>query len=356
MNDISTIFDGTHQTPKYKERGIKFLSVENIKDLDSNKYISEEDFTKEFKNYPRHGDVLMTRIGDVGTTNVVKTNELLAYYVSLALIKPNCSDGTFLKYLIESSPVQNELWRRTLHIAFPRKINKNEIGKVNIAIPNLQEQISIAKLLKKVDDIVALHQRKINILLKAKQNFMIYLFPLRENLFPKLRLSGFHLAWEQCKLNEILKVNNGKDYKHLSNGDIAVYGTGGYMLSVDDKLSDVDGIGIGRKGTIDKPQFLKAPFWTVDTLFYLTSMPNYHILFLFYLAQNIKWKKFDESTGVPSLSKKTIESIPTVVPSLEEQEALGLTFKKIDEFIELRQRKLKLLFKLKETYLRKIFI
>ena len=43
------------------------------------------------------------------------------------------------------------------------------------------------------------------------------------------------------------------------------------MLSVNDKLSDTDAVGIGRKGTIDKPLYLKAPFWTVDTLFYCTS-------------------------------------------------------------------------------------
>ena len=56
-------------------------------------------------------------------------------------------------------------------------------------------------------------------------------------------------------------MNSGKDYKHLSRGSIPVYGTGGYMLSVSDALSyDKDAIGIGRKGTIDKPYILKAPF------------------------------------------------------------------------------------------------
>nr|WP_244048938.1 hypothetical protein [Lactiplantibacillus plantarum] len=65
-----------------------------------------------------------------------------------------------------------------------------------------------------------------------------------------------------------MDVHSGKDYKHLQNGAIPVYGTGGYMVSVNDKLSDVDAIGIGRKGTIDKPQYLSAPFWTVDTLFF----------------------------------------------------------------------------------------
>ena len=70
-------------------------------------------------------------------------------------------------------------------------------------------------------------------------------------------------------MGKVVSVCSGKDYKHLDEGDIPVYGTGGYMLSVSDALSnDSDAVGIGRKGTIDKPYILKAPFWTVDTLFY----------------------------------------------------------------------------------------
>ena len=65
-----------------------FLSVEDITTLVSNKYISLEDFRRLYKVYPQKDDILMTRIGDVGTPNVVKSTDLLAYYVSLALIKP----------------------------------------------------------------------------------------------------------------------------------------------------------------------------------------------------------------------------------------------------------------------------
>ena len=74
-------------------------------------------------------------------------------------------------------------------------------------------------------------------------------------------------AWEQRKFSDIADVCSGKDYKHLKEGPIPVYGTGGFMTSVDEALSyDRDAVGIGRKGTIDKPYLLKAPFWTVDTL------------------------------------------------------------------------------------------
>lgn len=176
-----------------------------------------------------------------------------------------------------------------------------------------------------------------------------------ERKVPELRFKGFHDDWEQRKLKDILIVNSGKDYKHLSPGPIPVFGTGGHMLSVNDKLSNQDGIGLGRKGTINKPQYLNSPFWTVDTLFYLTSRANNSLLFQYYVAQDINWLKFDESTGVPSLSKKTIENITKYIPTHDEQIKNGEFFKKLDRLITLHQRKINTLEALKKTYLNVMF-
>lgn len=125
---------------------------------------------------------------------------------------------------------------------------------------------------------------------------------------PELRFPGFTDDWEERKFADFIDVKSGKDYKHLNSGPIPVYGTGGYMLSVDRALSDIDAIGIGRKGTIDKPYLLKAPFWTVDTLFYAVPKQNIDLQFSLSIFKKINWKKFDESTGVPSLSKTVINN------------------------------------------------
>ena len=112
------------------------------------------------------------------------------------------------------------------------------------------------------------------------------------------------------------------------------------MLSVNQALSyDEDAIGIGRKGTIDKPYVLKAPFWTVDTLFYAIPRDEFDLGFSYCLFQNIDWKKKDESTGVPSLSKTAIKSIDVLTPKLKEQQILGSYFAAIDTLITLHQRK-----------------
>ena len=139
-------------------------------------------------------------------------------------------------------------------------------------------------------------------------------------------------------MGEVAKLNNGKDYKHLGDGNIPVYGTGGYMLSVNQALSyKDDAIGIGRKGTIDKPYILKAPFWTVDTLFYSIPNDKTELNFLFATFQKVDWKAADESTGVPSLSKSTIENIITFFPSLPEQARIGAFFCHLDRLITLHQ-------------------
>lgn len=147
-------------------------------------------------------------------------------------------------------------------------------------------------------------------------------------------------SWEQRKLGDVVDVRSGKDYKHLSEGNIPVYGTGGFMLNVNQALSyDEDAIGIGRKGTIDKPYILKAPFWTVDTLFYAIPREKVDLNFAFDVFQNIDWKKKDESTGVPSLSKTAINEIDVLVPQYDEQQPLGQFFNRIDNLITLHQCK-----------------
>ena len=172
---------------------------------------------------------------------------------------------------------------------------------------------------------------------------------------PELRFKGFTDEWEELKFADFIDVKSGKDYKHLNSGSIPVYGTGGYMLSVDRALSDIDAIGIGRKGTIDKPYLLKAPFWTVDTLFYAVPKQNIDLQFSLSIFKKINWKKFDESTGVPSLSKTVINSVGASVPSYEEQQKIGSFFKQLDETIALHQRKLDLLKEQKKGYLQKMF-
>ena len=119
----------------------------------------------------------------------------------------------------------------------------------------------------------------------------------------------------------------------MNNGEIPVFGTGGYMTSVDECLYDGETTFIGRKGSINKPFYYNGKFWTVDTLFYTHSFNGITPKFTYCLFQTINWLKYNEASGVPSLSKDTIEKIKINIPGLEEQNKIAKLMFALDERI-----------------------
>ena len=173
---------------------------------------------------------------------------------------------------------------------------------------------------------------------------------------PQIRFSGFEGDWVAKSLGDLIDLGSGRDYKHLSPGDIPVYGTGGYMLSVNEALSaSANAVGIGRKGTIDKPYILRAPFWTVDTLFYAIPKSENYLDFVYCIFQRVNWKQRDESTGVPSLSKVAINGVSVLSTKPSEQTQIGKYFRELDSLIGLHQRKHDKLVTLKKAMLQKMF-
>lgn len=157
LGDVCDIYDGTHQTPKYTNEGVRFVSVENIKSLyDTKKFISRVDYDNLYKIKPQLNDVFMTRIGSIGACAIVDRNEELAYYVTLTLLRPNQQivQSKYVRFYIESSNGQSELRKRTLINAVPIKINLGEIGKIKIPIPPLPIQHRIVSILDKFDALV----------------------------------------------------------------------------------------------------------------------------------------------------------------------------------------------------------
>ena len=273
--------------------------------------------------------------GDVlyGKLRPYLQNWLLPTFDGLAVgdfwvLQPQNADSSFLYRLIQSRQF-DEVANQSTGTKMPRADWKL-VSKTVFSIPsNISEQAAIGTYFTALDSLITLHQREC-ISFTGRADRLI----LTAN---KKRTTS---SWEQRKLGELVDVCSGRDYKHLSEGTIPVYGTGGYMLSVNDALSyDRDAIGIGRKGTIDRPYILKAPFWTVDTLFYAIPREKADLNFAFDIFQNIDWKKKDESTGVPSLSKTAINDIDVLAPKHGEQQTIGQFFAAIDHLITLHQRK-----------------
>lgn len=237
-------------------------------------------------------------------------------------------------------------------------IAPRDFFETELTLPGeIEEQSRIGALFARLDSLIALHQRKYEKLKTVKQSLLEKMFPKEGEDVPELRFEGFTDPWEQRKLGEVVDVHNGKDYKHLKPGSIPVYGTGGLMTYVDDALSkNEDAVGVGRKGTIDQPYKLRAPFWTVDTLFYAVPKAGNDIEFVLCCFQRINWKAKDESTGLPSLSKSAINNTRLLTPRSGEQVRIGALFAKIDSLIALHQRELEILKNLKKALLEKMFV
>lgn len=361
---IRNAFVGT-STPYYVEKnqgGHFYIESNNVKhgqiNHDTEVFINEEFYQNQKDKWLKTGDIVMVQSGHVGHSAVIP--EYLNNSAAHALIM-------FQEYLIETNP-------NFINFQFQTESVRNKIDSITtgntikhilasdmklFSISNTQkkEADKLGDFFISLDNLITLHQRKYDALKTMKKTLLSKMFPKDGEDVPEIRFKGFTDAWEQRKLGSAIIVRSGKDYKHLDEGDVPVYGTGGYMLSVSEALENTqDAIGIGRKGTIDKPFVLKAPFWTVDTLFYCIPKGNNSLGFLYPLFQSINWKLYDESTGVPSLSKTAIEGVTINLTSKVEQYSIGEYFESVDNLITLHQRKLDELKNMKKTLLQQMFV
>jgi len=120
-----------------------------------------------------------------------------------------------------------------------------------------------------------------------------------------------------------LKIRHGKSQKEVAdaNGEYPILASGGQIGKAKRYLYNKPSVLIGRKGTIDVPQFMDEPFWTVDTLFYSEILEDNEPKFLYYRFLLIDWYSYNEASGVPSLNAKTIEQIQIPLPPTKAEQA-----------------------------------
>lgn len=360
LSEISDVRDGTHDSPSYLSDGHPFVTSKNVKDgyinYDDVQYISDEDFEAINKRSKVDmNDILMGMIGTIGNLALIRTEPDFAIK-NVALIKDTKQVSyMYLYHYLQSSSAERQLLSG-LDGGTQKFVSLKNIRELNIMVPSEAEQLKVGNFIESLDHLITLHHRKCEETKKLKKFMLQKMFPKKGEKVPDIRFDGFTDDWEQRKFSDVVDIGNGMDYKHLEEGNIPVYGTGGYMLSVNKALSDdKDAIGIGRKGTIDKPYILRAPFWTVDTLFYCIPKENYDLDFTSCIFQNVDWKKKDESTGVPSLSKVIINNVETAIPTFDEQKKIGNYFRSLDHLITLHQHKCEELQNIKKFMLQNMF-
>ncbi len=147
-------------------------------------------------------------------------------------------------------------------------------------------------------------------------------------------------GWEIKPLKDILSIQYGKDQKEveLVNGKYPILGSGGVIGYTNHFLYDKPSVLIGRKGTINNPQYMETPFWTVDTLFY-SHIKNKNVpKWVYYVFQSINWDSYNEASGVPSLSTANINRIEILRPIIKEQEKIAKILSTLDNAIESTNR------------------
>ena len=358
LGELTIYRNGTGHEEKQSESGKYELINLNSISIDgglkpSGKFIDEETETLLKDDLVMvlsdvgHGDLL-------GRVAIIPENNRFVLNQRVALLRNNSSVD--IKYLFSYINAHQIYFKKQGAGSSQLNISRGSVENFEVLLPHKDEQKKNGKYLSSIDHLITLHQRKYDKLLNIKKSMLEKMFPKKGKNVPEIRFDGFTEPWEQRKLSDVVDIGSGMDYKHLDEGNIPVYGTGGYMLSVNKALSDdKDAIGIGRKGTIDKPYILRAPFWTVDTLFYCIPKENYDLDFTSCLFQNVDWKKKDESTGVPSLSKVIINNVETAIPTFDEQQKIGAYFSELDNLITLHQRKLDKLKNIKASMLNKMF-
>ncbi len=214
-------------------------------------------------------------------------------------------------------------------------VNRNDLHQIVVTLPPPPEQTAIAAALSDVDALIASLDRLIAKKRDIKQATM------QQLLTGKTRLPGFSDEWKVKKVGEILRVRHGKSQHGVAvnDGKYPVLATGGEIGRTNDYIYDKPSVLIGRKGTIDSPQYMDIPFWTIDTLFYTEISDCVHPRFVFYLFNMVDWLRYNEASGVPSLNASTIENIEIQCPLFLEQQAITNILSDIDAEIAALEQK-----------------
>ena len=381
LENICNIYDGTHQTPKYVEKGVKFVSVEDIKNINqTQKYISKEDFINNFKIKPQINDILMTRItaGIIGDTTIVKSNEPLGFYVSLALIrKKENIDVKFLNHYINSSIFKNELHKKIIHVAFPKKINLGDIGKCKISIPTLKEQEKIADFLSSVDVKINLTEKKLELLKEYKKGIIQKIFS--QKLKFKDKNENNYPDWKEERLEKFLIEYNEKTTINNQYPTISSTATGIYLQEeyFNRQIASSDNTGykiLNKNQLVFSPQNLWLGNININLKYEKGIVsPSYKIFdinenftlidyFKHILKTNRMLEKYknvsEQGASIVrrNLDMKQFLEIKILLPCLEEQQKIADFLSSIDTKIEKISDELKNLKEFKKGLLQQMFV
>ena len=340
-------------------------------------YISEDLYNEYTRKYPhpKEGDILISASGSIGRTVVYHGEK--AYFQDSNIVWLNHNGALDNGFLLQF--YSRVKWAGLEGSTIKRLYNKN-ILETEINVPDIREQKNIGEFFTQVDNLITLHQRKLENLKLKKKALLQKLFPKNGEQFPELRFPGFTDAWEQRKLGEIATVTGGgtpsTNISEYWNGDIDWYSPVeiGENRYVSGSIRKITKLGLEKSsakilpvGTvlftsragIGNTAILQVEGCTNQGFQSIT--PNLNELDTYFLyTMTPKLKRYGEITGAGStfveVSGKQMEQMNLMVPSLEEQKRVSELFKTMDDAITLHQRKLEHLQLQKKALLQQMFV
>lgn len=155
------------------------------------------------------------------------------------------------------------------------------------------------------------------------------------------------IGWNIKKIGDLCKIKHGHSQHKIidEHGKYPILASGGCIGKTNIPIYSKPSVLIGRKGTINKPQYMETPFWTVDTLFFTEVFESTNPKFLFYIFNSINWNVYNEGSTIPSLTAKGISTIKLFVPPIEEQKRIAEVLscwddgiEKLEKVIELKEK------------------
>ncbi|NOH70238.1 restriction endonuclease subunit S [Vibrio pectenicida] len=281
------------------------------------------------------GDILLARSGaTVGKSFLYKSSFGTSCFAGY-LIKASCNNKVlnsryaywfcqsdqFWKY-ISGSQIQSTI----------QNVSAEKYGEMKLPFSSeMEEQQKIANFLDhetaKIDTLITKQEKLIELLKEKRQAVISHAVTKGLNPDAPMKDSGVEWLgempehWSVGRLKNVLRIRNGKDYKHIEveSGGYPVYGSGGIFKRSSEYLFDGESVLFGRKGTIDKPLVVKGKFWTVDTMFYseLNKYTDAH-----YVHSQSTLFPFDllsTNTALPSMTQEDLLELGFVIPPFEEQ-------------------------------------
>ncbi|MFC6464894.1 restriction endonuclease subunit S [Marinilactibacillus sp. GCM10026970] len=312
-------------------------------------------------------------------------NWLLPDFEGIALgdfwvFEPKNSDANFIYYLIQASKYQ-KVANDTSGTKMPRSDWK-QVSTTSFSVPCFEEQIKIGSFLKRLDNTIALHQRKLDRLQRLKKAYLQVMFPKQEYKIPEVRFANFNDPWEQRKLEELATFKKGSGY---SKSDLRSEGTpaihyGRLYTDYEILIKDVDtfvevkensiisqgnevivpasgetsedisrasvvvkaGIILGGDLNVIKPNVL------VDSSFLALTISNGE--------QQKELTRRAQGKSVVHLRNSDLKEVNLSYPIIDEQRKIGSFFERFDNIIGLNQKEIDKLNLLKKAYLKKMFI